>query len=379
MRKNRIIVLLSTLIVLLFAFAGCSAGDSETTFSGGEADLSSVWILDDEFSSSGIRIPDRIEFFSDGTVQSEWGGTYTVDGNRLNVSYSAMDSYSYTFTLNSDELILKSSGEYSSDATEYRYIRESAGTDDSSGLAASCDEILAEGTNENGDTYHLVLNYAENVNSGETVGVIKNDEWLIEPTTECPFNQNDIATPSAYAFVLGNCFYIRGSLNNPEQWNIANYEAIWNVETNQYYETENGWDYFLLEYNEYYTVIDYNKKYIEKGNQVLIRRKSDESHIYDLLNINNMKIEKSFTTDLYLSPFSDGLIYGYDYSGTSAFFDDNLSLALDLSNLSPYRAGGDMAVFVDGVCTVQLRDENGVNYNYKIDKEGNILSRDQLN
>ncbi len=376
MRKNGITVILSAFVVLLFALAGCSTGDSAETLS--NSDLSGVWILDDEFSPSGVRIPSTIEFFSDGTVQSDWSGTYSVDSNRLNISYSAMDSYSYTFSLNGDELILRSSGDYSSDATEYRYVRNSTQNEDDSSLAASCDEILAEGTNEKGDTYQLVLNYAENVNAEETVGVIKNNAWLIEPTTDCPFKKDDIATPTEYAFVLGNCFYISGSLNNPEQWNIANYQSIWNVETNQYYETENGWDHFLIDYRQYYTVADSNKKYIEKGNKVLIRRESTEAHLYDLLNVENMQIEKSFTTDLYLCPLSDGLIYGYDYNGTSAFFDEDLSLVLDISNLSKYMPREDSAAFVDGVCTLCLIDNNGRYNNYQIDKEGNILSREQL-
>lgn len=360
--KNSAAVMLLVFLFIFFAFAGCSAGDSET-FSGKEADLSGVWVLDDEFNSSGIRIPDTLEFFSDGTVQSDWGGTYTVDGSRLNISYSAMDSYSYTFSLNGDELILTSSDKYSSDATEYRYLRNQAQSGNTSSLAASCDEILAEGTNDNGVTYQLVLNYADNVNENEKIGVIKNNEWLIEPSEDCPTISNVSLLPHSYAFVLDNCFFI-----NDEN------EKIWNVETNEYYELNNGWDYFLISYFEYYTAFESNIKYIEKGNKVLIARKSTEQNIYEVLNTDNMQIEQRLTTELHLSPLSDGLIYGYDYNGTSAFFDESLSKIIDISKLN--RPTEDTAVFIDGVCTLRLYEDKY--YNYKIDKNGNILSKDLL-
>lgn len=357
MRKNRIIVLLSTLIVLLFAFAGCSAGDSETTFSGGEADLSGVWILDDDFSSSGIRIPDRIEFFSDGTVQSEWGGTYTVDGNRLNVSYSAMDSYSYTFTLNSDELILKSSGEYSSDATEYRYIRESAGTDDSSGLAASCDEILAEGTNENGDTYQLVLNYAENVNGEETVGVIKNDEWLIDLSeTPCSeISSEQFSDRYSKNFVLNNSFQVG--------------QYIWNVENQTVYSMNDN-SIALLSYT------DYSKNPYRPANEEIINESkfvvciSYDENTYYIANEETMKVEKELPANMEFGPYSEGLIYGENNDGERGFYDEAGNKVINLNNYYV----GNKPVFINGQSIIYTYSDSGEIQYITIDKAGNVLS-----
>lgn len=50
-----------------------------------------------------IRIPNSMHFFSDGSVQSDnLGGQYTIDGNSLIISYSAMDSYTYVFEVDDE-------------------------------------------------------------------------------------------------------------------------------------------------------------------------------------------------------------------------------------------------------------------------------------
>ena len=104
-------------LISIFMFGSCKVNKAEEQIIG-------KWELSDEFSTKGIRIPSNIEFFSDGSVQSDWGGKYSIEGEKLNIYYSAMDSYSYTFKINNNTLTLKSDiGEYSNDETEYTYLR----------------------------------------------------------------------------------------------------------------------------------------------------------------------------------------------------------------------------------------------------------------
>lgn len=109
-------------VILLFTLSCCSStqeyGDEYSD------DIVGKWKLSEEFSSHGVRIPKEIEFFSDGSVQSDMGGKYTYEDNRLNIYYAAMDSYTYICTVDNGTLTLKSDDSYaSSDDNEYIYLR----------------------------------------------------------------------------------------------------------------------------------------------------------------------------------------------------------------------------------------------------------------
>lgn len=355
MNRKKYLVFVTAFAIIVCMFVGCSSGG---TLSNSNSDLVGVWKLDDDFSPSGIRIPDTLEFFSDGTVQSDWGGHYTVDGERINIAYSAMDSYSYIFMLNGDELVLKSSGEYLSDATEYIYIRYDEQSETDNSLAVTCDEILAEGTNDRGDTYQLVLNYADNVNESETVGVIKNNQWLIDmsenPISEVPIDK--FLGRFVQEFVLSNSFQIG--------------EYIWNVETNKVYSLGDGLS-ALLRYTDY-SKDPYNPvsaTIINENKFVVCVRQNDEN-IYYLVNEETMQVEKKLSTDFEFGPYSEGLMYGENSGGEHGFYDESGN---QIINLEKYYVGND-PVFINGQSIIYTYSDSGAVQHITIDKSGNILS-----
>lgn len=183
--------ILILVLIAVFMFGSCRAEKPEEQIIG-------KWELSEEFDTKGIRIPAYIEFFSDGTVQSEWGGKYSIDGDKLNIYYAAMDSYSYTFQLEGDVLTLKSDiGPYNSDESEYTYLRSGSAESKADKtteqvteikLSETCDAVLAEGTDVNGDYYELVATQEDTYNSTVIkIGVIKNNKWLVELSTDSPF------------------------------------------------------------------------------------------------------------------------------------------------------------------------------------------------
>lgn len=314
-------------------------------------------MLDDAFLPVGIRIPKTIEFFSDGTIQSDWGGSYTIDGNRLNISYSAMDSYSYVFSVNEDELTLQSTGDYASDTTEYRYLKNGAQADTANTLALTCDEIIAEGTNENGDTYQLVMNQAKSINGNPTYGIIKNNVWLMEMTETLPAG---VTLTSHAFFVLNSCFCYD--------------DFIWNVETNKVYILKDKQDP-LLHYEDYSNGSRQIKsREITHEDFFLVRAHDiqEEQYVYDFVNAKTMQVEKSFRSKLELGPYSEGLIYGQNSINPSekGFYDENGNQVLDLSKY--YVAN--TPVFINGQCIIHTYSESGEVQYMTIDKDGNIIS-----
>lgn len=356
-KKKKCAVIIFVFMAIILTFVGCSSAESDDSSSGTETDLTGVWILDDEFSSSGVRIPKTLEFFSDGTVQSSWGGNYTIDGDRMNISYSAMDSYSYTFSISDDELILKSAGGYSTDSTEYKYTRSGSETDSKPSLADSCDEILAEGTNDNGDTYQLVLNYSDTVDGNESVGVIKNDEWLIDlsENPEPAIKDDLFYSGKGKIFVLNNSFRVG--------------KYIWNVETKKIFTMDDNVS-ALLSY------VDYSQNYSPESmdivgeNKFVVCKNQNSEEIYYLVNEETMKIEKKLKTGFSYGPYSEGLIYGENSNGEQGFYNESGD---QIINLDKYYVG-ETPVFINGKSIIYTYSDSGAVQHMTIDKQGNILS-----
>ncbi len=379
--KKLLLIVLPLFFILLFTC--CSASKENNSIVG-------KWELEEGTSTKGLRIVRELEFFSDGTVQSNYGGKYTIEEERLNIYYSAMDSYSYIFRLENDLLILQSN-DSSPDKSEYRYFRtdtnEDANFDESNEadknneeqLAAVCDYILAEGTNKNGDIYQLVANESKSYDGKSEVGIIKNNKWLIELSSDSPFvdesgkiiyidnymrqfdypESDDLYGYSkTYMFINNCCFIAKEDSRN-------HYDVILNAENGKNYIVENGW--FETEFKDDNLIGQYDEN-------IVIRDWDSKDKSYEILNTETMSIVKEFTNDdfYYITPISEGVFYAIkDKEGNGkAFYDSNGQKVVDLSK---YKISG-CGFFIDGRCIFTAINSSGKEFEITIDKSGNVIS-----
>lgn len=378
--------------ILIFAFSSCSSKSADKSILG-------KWTLGEEFSTAGYRFPKTMEFFSDGSIniQADTGGTYTIDGNRMQIYYSAMDSYTYTFSIEGD--MLKMTSTEVPNYGEYIYYRDSADTDsetasdksssDTSSLAASCDYVLAEGTSTAGDKFELVANDSQSYDSTQSVGLIKNGKWFIEMTDNSPIidengsvyyfssfkgeydryispDWNTDTYPNTYRLVSNNCFLLGEYI-------------LWNFETGKTYTLPG-------DYRSYYKF----SENITNENKVILHIVSEYSHnevTYKILDTKNMAVIKEFDKDDFYSVgiFSEGLFYavtrntdldGDGYTDKAAgFYDENGNLIINLSKYNITEGG----VFSNGKATVTAENDTGKQFEITIDKAGNVLSEEAIN
>lgn len=387
-------------IALAFSFCACNASSKQN-------DIIGVWMLDEKFSPSGLRIPQRIEFFSDSKLQADCGGTYTCTGSKLNIYYSATDSYTYIFKIKNDSLTLKSTGNEDFDNKEYVFYREinndnSESINDniieSSSLAESCDYLLSSGKNSNGDIYELVACESSSFEGTDKIGVIKNGKWLVEPTTDCPFIQDGVIlsfedyksklqsgiepyidwAEHAYLFINDTCFCVA----TEDGYSMGDffYNVIWNVETNQSFNSD-GYGYgfnILWHYDkstDVYTVLG------EHDNNILIKTINDGNiNILDTKTM-TVKVIDGKNDASSIAPISEGLFYAVRFNenkNEKGFYDATGNLVIDLSKyywITPELDGlKNSPHFFNGKCIFEAKNEAGKKFKITIDKTGKVLS-----
>ena len=80
----------------------------------------------------------------------------------------------------------KSTNDYSSDSDWVAEQNEN--NMDEQQLSDECDKVLAEGYDQKNNHYQLVANETEDYDGTQiTMGVIKNNKWLVEMTEDFPF------------------------------------------------------------------------------------------------------------------------------------------------------------------------------------------------
>ena len=83
-------------------------------------------------------------------------------------------------------------------------------------LSASCDYILAQATDSKGNYIELVANDGQGYDGKRTIGLIKNNEWLVKMSSDTPFESIDVK--GTYKLVKDNCFLY----NSYILWNFEN-------------------------------------------------------------------------------------------------------------------------------------------------------------
>lgn len=243
---------------------------------------------------------------------------------------------------------------------------------------------LAEGTSDNGDTYFLVANEYEDYSGTEiNIGVIKNNEWLIEPTTDSPFLGDDGLFVGGEALdyfkehtglfdYMGN-----GCFGYNRKWGYHESETIiFNANTNKSF-IKRGYSYVLPD-----GFISDEGKFTLTRNYDMYRSECI------ILDTNDMSITtfaspipdtSTYGNDASFFMYSDGLIFVRRYSqrqvnGNPGFYDLNGNLVIDMHEYHFYDYSGNNYAFKNGTCDILIYNDQNSLYKITIDKTGNVIS-----
>lgn len=234
-------------------------------------------------------------------------------------------------------------------------------------LSSECDKVLCTGTNSEGDYYEVVSNEIEDYKGLVTyVGVIKNNEWLLEPTSEMPLVSS--ARSGEIYYAGQGCFVgqVTGKIGEFAPNHYVYY--AYNVETKKSYSTSD-WKYDNLEYvpivesNEddlmVIGYINYSKAELTLLNKVDMTT-STVTIAGKLHTISNVS-EGVFCVAIGDSNFPRH--YVYDVQG---------NLVLDFSEYKTY--GNQAVYFIDGKCTLKMMNNNNTKYILTINRDGEVIN-----
>lgn len=372
------------ILAVVFSFGACSSGKPKKS----ENSIEGKWFLGEDFDDAGFRFPDELEFFSDGSMQGPAGGKYTISGDRIQIYYTAMDSYTYTFKIEDNMLKLVDSetGDYYG---EYIYYREagvkSSDSDsetttvpDAEQLSASCNYILGQATDSKGNLLELVANDSKTYDGSQSIGLIKNNKWIIEMTDDSPlitdsgvifgFNLYKNGYSSPFKLISDNCFkiteYDEGSL-------------FWNYETGKIFKMADTFESIVKD-----SLINSDSNSL--GEELILIREYDKgNNIFKIFNTKTMSIVKSFPQNYFntnsIKEISDGLFFAEQKtdgnSKVSGFYDVNGNLVIDFSKFEDkYKINRYPERFIDGKTSFRARNASGKEFEITIDKQGNVLS-----
>ena len=372
------------ILAVVLSFGACSSGKTKKS----ENAIEGKWFLGEDFDDAGFRFPDELEFFSDGSMQGPAGGKYTISGDRIQIYYTAMDSYTYTFKIEDNMLKLVDSetGDYYG---EYIYYRE-AGVKSSDGdsetttvpeaeqLSASCDYILAQATDSKGNYIELVANDSKTYDGSQSIGLIKNNKWVIEMTDDSPLIKDSGVIfgfnfykygASAFKLISDNCFKI---IENNEEGSL-----FWNYETGKIYKMPDTFDGIVKDSLR-------NSDSNSLGEELILIREYDKwNSIYKIFSTKTMSIVKSFPPSYFntnsIKEISDGLFFAEQKtdgnSKVSGFYDVNGNLVIDFSKFEDkYDIKTYPERFIDGKTSFIVINASGKEFEITIDKQGNVLS-----
>lgn len=270
-------------------------------------------------------------------------------------------------------------------------------------LSEACDKVMAIGTDADGNFYELVANETEDY-TGTTIemGVIKNNEWSINMTTNSPFISEDgllfsASCPGCEGSIFDN---INDELSRTYSFTYIGYgcfyscNTIWNGNNGNYYcNGNNEYDvipeYFDFNSDCYSSRISDEKKYFAPNYVNVINNSGKivldpwgEEH-YRILDLDTMQIKDTglisakFAT--YTSIYSEGLfaIHGWGRKDIdNGFYDENGNRVIDLTE---YIICDFNFAFENGECKFTIQNDQGTYYLITIDKEGNVLNSVEVN
>lgn len=262
-------------------------------------------------------------------------------------------------------------------------------------LSDSCDKVLALGYDAEDNYYELVANEKEDYR-GTTIeiGVIKNNEWLIDLSSNSPFVDGTGLLKGAggnfkgsiyeeefakFYYVGAGCFAYKGIIMN-------------SIINKSYYPDDN---------NEYYPEIFLSWGTVKQisNDALFLLLPTKESANYKLLDANTMSItdinlncvvNRGFNVNYDVAyAYSEGLFAVVQYrendSSKNGFYDINGKKVIDLSQyvlsdvyMAGLAFGDDRLVFQDGTCSFCIMNDQGTEFRIMIDKTGNVINSTKI-
>ncbi len=265
-------------------------------------------------------------------------------------------------------------------------------SDNGTKLSDECDFLLSIGIDDLGNTYELVANTAETFDDTNKIGVIKNNEWYMEPTNDCPFidengrimgviagyDQHDYyiydGTDCEYVYIGNDCFaYSEG---------LIDCNILWNTRTKASHS---------FRFGEYSTKYVLNIVVKNDGENDYLQNNLDSEYVlflddkgyeweYKLLDTNTMTFDSEFTDigyDKYgVYPYSEDLFFAETENGQFGFFDKSGNLIIDFAEYSDsFNLGTPTPrYFQNGTFKFNYPNSAGVFFEITMDKQGNIIS-----
>lgn len=253
-------------------------------------------------------------------------------------------------------------------------------------LSESCQQVLASGRyGEN--FYEIVSNqYEDYTGLRIEVGVIKNNEWLLEPTVDMPFvteeNMFESNGPeTGEVFYLGKGCFLSEKVKSYEYSSSDDYMYIfYNADTGAFYSTAN------YEWNEKDRIDSLIRSNTDDcliiGESAVHHRGDDGEYVRtDFITLN--KVDMTLGTISVYHDYAEATMCGNIAGGLFAisfggyanypeyyFYDLNGNIVIDLSE---YKTEWQSLFFSDGECEIDIINNNGTEYTITIDKEGNVL------
>lgn len=226
--------------------------------------------------------------------------------------------------------------------------------------------LMAEGTTD-GNNYKLLGSVVESYDSAKAaIGVMKNNEWLLEPTTDMPLTKDvlpdSLKRGKQAAVYVGNHTFCTGkTLYNCETKGEQTIKGPSSIKVLVKSGTETNivpmyCDDFFYEYCIYFI-------------------NTDDMSYSKLSSVNGKKFDYSTANDL--GYYSEGLIFDKD---NKWFFDKDGNVVLDMSDKFEYMRDkkDEPIMFVDGKASFYTSNDIGTEYKVTIDKSGNVVSNEKV-
>ena len=250
-------------------------------------------------------------------------------------------------------------------------------------LSASCDYILAQATDSKGNYIELVANDSETYDGSQSIGLIKNNKWVIEMTDDSPIIEDGVVVffnnyklykrsgDTNISFITDNCI----------KFHEASKEFFWNYKTGKTCEMKMNGEDKIVGFTGYKEKTLLNEKYI-------IIMENAHSYINSTCKIfdtDTMQFAKVFDTRYFdggsVQVFSEGLFFARrDRNADSnaevgGFYDINGNLVIDFSKFEDkYKINRYPERFIDGKTSFRAKNASGKEFEITIDKQGNVLS-----
>lgn len=303
----------------------------------------------------------------------------------------------------------KKSTNYSNNNTNYNDFddsNEQITEENEESLADSCQYILATGYDNDGTCYQLVGEDYESYDKNVIrFGVIKNNQWLVEMTSDVPFLDeynciygsqslhNDYilegygtlknATSDSksdfynrFGYISNGCFYLLGVERDTSGYYIENNLStivFWNTEKNNSKIVNN------ITMSDMENYVQDNEIVISELVDYDFRLSNDAFALLDikLLNPETFETKKIFSQKLTIEnnmsnsvhQISDGLFYA-----NGSFYNADGSKAFDLAIKNIHEIGH----FNDGKCEIITQIDTGTKYIVTIDKTGKVISDEKI-